>query len=81
MTGVQTCALPILLSHNLLVEEYPLSERDIKQIDESHWLLDTEVCNYLGIGRFVMGLAEDIEVIESPDFVDYLRQKIATIEF
>lgn len=70
-----------ILSHNLLVEEYPLSERDIKQIDESHWLLDTEVCNYLGIGRFVMGLAEDIEVIESPDFVDYLRQKIATIEF
>ena len=64
-----------VMSHNLLIEEYPLSERDLTQIDENHWLLDTMVCNYAGIGRFVMGLIEDIEIIDSPDFVTYLRKK------
>ena len=64
-----------VMAHNLLTEEYPLSERDLTQIDDTHWLLDTEVCNYAGVGRFVMGLIEDIEVIDSPEFIDYLRQK------
>ena len=64
-----------VMAHNLLIEEYPLSERDLKQEDEKHWLLDTEVCNYVGIGRFVMGLAEDIEVVDSPDFAAFLRKK------
>ena len=70
-----------VMAHNLITEEYPLSERDLQQIDEGSWLLDTEVCNYAGIGRFVMGLAEDIEVIDSPDFTDYLRQKRDAIKF
>lgn len=70
-----------VMAHNLLTEEYPLSERDLQQIDEGSWLLDTEVCNYAGIGRFVMGLAEDIEVIDSPEFTDYLRQKRDAIKF
>ena len=64
-----------VMSHNLLIEEYPLAERDLTQIDDKHWLLNTMVCNYAGIGRFVMGLIEDIEVIDSPDFTAYLRQK------
>ena len=64
-----------VMAHNLLTEEYPLAERDITPIDEKHWLLDTLVCNYAGIGRFVIGLADDIEVIDSPDFTAYLRQK------
>ena len=64
-----------VMAHNLLTEEYPLSERDLKQLDDTHWLLDTEVCNYAGVGRFVMGLAEDIEIIDSPEFIDFLRQK------
>lgn len=64
-----------VMSHNLLLEEYPLSERDLTQEDETHWLLDTKVCNYAGIGRFVMGLADDIEVVDSPDFVAFLRKK------
>ena len=64
-----------VMARNLLIEEYPLAERDLQQIDDAHWLLDTEVCNYAGVCRFVMGLAEDIDVVESPDFVAYLRQK------
>ena len=69
-----------VMAHNLLIEEYPLSERDLSQLDDTHWLLDTQVCNYAGVGRFVMGLIEDIEIVDSPDFVAYLRTKREALE-
>jgi predicted DNA-binding transcriptional regulator YafY len=69
-----------VMAHNLLIEEYPLSERDLTQLDDTHWLLDTQVCNYAGVARFVMGLIEDIEIIDSPDFVNYLRTKREALE-
>ena len=64
-----------VLAHNLLVEEYPLATRDLRQMDGGRWLLDTMVCDYVGIGRFVMGLAEDI-VILTPEFEEYIRTAI-----
>jgi predicted DNA-binding transcriptional regulator YafY len=70
-----------VLAHNLLLEEYPLAERDLQQEGESSWLLDTEVCNYAGAARFVLGLADDIEVIESEEFRTYLRGKVAELSF
>jgi len=69
-----------VMAHNLLIEEYPLAERDLTAIDDTHWLLDTMVCNYAGVGRFVMGLIEDIEIVDSPDFIDYLRKKRESLE-
>lgn len=79
MTGFEqhrVCLELGMLARNLLVEEYPLSERDIRQIDDGHWILDTMVCNYKGIGRFVMGLMEDIKIVDSPEFRDYIDDKI-----
>ena len=61
-----------VMAHNLLVEEYPLAVRDLTQIDEAHWLLDTMVCDYVGVGRFVLGLAEDIRIL-TPEFEEYVR--------
>lgn len=68
-----------VLARNLITEEYPLSERDLTQIDDNHWLLDTMVCNYIGIGRFVMGLSDDIEIVDSPKFEKFLRKEIKAI--
>ena len=65
-----------LLARNLLTEEYPLSERDLTPIDDNHWLLDTRVCNYIGIGRFVLGLMGDIEIVESDEFAEYIRNEV-----
>ena len=67
-----------VMAHNLLVEEYPLATRDLKQIDGGHWLLDTKVCDYVGIGRFVMGLSEDIKII-TPQFEIYIAECAAEI--
>lgn len=64
------------LAHNLLLEEYPLSEKYITQIDNSHWLLETQVANLQGIGRFVTGLLDDIEIIESPELKEYITNYI-----
>ena len=69
-----------VMAHNLLIEEYPLAERDLPQIENTDWLLDTMVCNYAGVGRFVMGLIEDIEIVDSPDFIGYLRTKLKILE-
>ena len=82
MTGFEQLDVKLrlgMLSRNLLIEEYPLSERDIMQIDDSSWLLDTKVCNYRGIGRFVMGLMDDIEIVDSPEFEEYIRRHIDAI--
>lgn len=65
-----------MLAHNLLIEEYPLAERDLKKVGNGRWELDTLVCNYAGIGRFVMGLIEDIKIVESSEFKDYILDKI-----
>lgn len=62
-------------SHNLLIEEYPLATRDLKQIDDTHWLLDTMVCDYMGIGRFAMGVLGDIRIL-SPEFKTYITECI-----
>ena len=67
-----------MMAHNLLIEEYPLAARDITQIDDNHWLLDTMVCDYVGIGRFVMGLSEDIKIL-TPEFETYIAECAAEI--
>ena len=64
-----------VMSHNLLIEEYPLATRDLRQIDDSHWLLDTMVCDYVGVGRFVIGLSEDIKIL-TPEFDEYIESTI-----
>ena len=67
-----------MMARNLLVEEYPLASRDLMPIDEGHWLLDTMVCDYVGIGRFVMGLADDIRII-TPEFEEYIGSLVERI--
>lgn len=64
---------------NLLVEEYPLAEKFLKKEDDNHWLFETEVCRYEGVARFVMGLMEDVDVLESPEFKVFLQEKIQKV--
>jgi predicted DNA-binding transcriptional regulator YafY len=64
------------LSYNILIEEHPKADAYISQEDDHHWLLDLDVCSYKGIGRFVLGLYDDIEVLGDERFCQYLSQKI-----
>lgn len=64
------------LSYNLLMEEYPLSEKHITQIDNDHWMLEIQVANLQGIGRFTIGLLDDIQIIESAELKEYITNYI-----
>ena len=62
------------------MEEYPQGGRFIEKEDESHWRLTLEVCDYRGIGRFVLGLSKDIEILGNDEFIKYIREEIMQME-
>lgn len=64
-------------AYNILIEEYPLAERETQQISSDSWLLKTEVSNYIGITRFVLGLAADITIIDSAELKEYISQYVS----
>lgn len=61
-----------IMAKNLLLEEYPLAEKDLKK-EGDRWILETMVSDMAGVGRFVIGLAHNIKVIDSPELVEYIR--------
>lgn len=61
-----------LRAKNLLLEEYPLAQADLKEID-GKWILNTMVSNMAGVGRFVIGLADEVKIIDSPALVEYIK--------
>ena len=63
-------------AHNLLLEEFPLSEKYLTKISKDKWLLETEVSSYAGVGRFVMGLAADIRIIDTPELKEYIADYV-----
>jgi predicted DNA-binding transcriptional regulator YafY len=69
-----------LRAANLLTEEYPLSEKYLTKISDNEWFLETEVCSFEGVGRFVMGLLQDIEILEPEELRDFIRKKILFLE-
>ncbi len=64
------------LSYNILAEEYPKAASHTEQTDKNHWRLSLDVCSYIGIGRFVLGLYDDIQVTGDEDFKKYLSDKL-----
>lgn len=64
------------LSSSILLEEYPKARKYLTQQNETHWQLELPVCSFIGIGRFVMGLFEDIEVQGCNEFKEFLNNKI-----
>ena len=61
-----------LRAKNLLLEEYPLAAKDLTR-NGRHWILETGVYDYAGVCRFYLGLAEDIEIVDSPELEDYVQ--------
>lgn len=67
------------LSYNVLKEEYPAAEAYTTSCVDGRHRLDLYVCNYAGIGRFVLGLFDDIEVLGNDEFISFLKQKIESM--
>lgn len=73
------------LPYNLLLEEYKdaskyLSEnQDASDNNEYPYILKTKVYNMLGVGRFYMGLANEIKIVKGEPLKDYIREYIKGI--
>ncbi len=52
-----------LKARNLLIEEYPLSERFLHKTYNNQFVFNAPVAKYEGPGRFVLGLVEDVQVL------------------
>lgn len=65
-----------LQAKNLLLEEYPLAEKSIRKSGD-HYIFDDDVCALEGVGRFVMGLASDISILEGTELRDYIRNFVS----
>lgn len=65
-------------AYNLLIEEYPATERDITFDEQTgEWIYQAKVSSVKGIARFVLGLCDCITV-ETPElrsYVKYMAQK------
>lgn len=78
MTGKESTHITLkmnLRSKLLLEEEFPNSTSDIKQ-ENGNYYLKTQVYGYKGAARFVLGLLDEVEVIEPIDFKNYLNEKV-----
>lgn len=62
-----------IMARNLLLEEYPLAEKYVTPMADGRWMLDTEVADYAGAARFTVGLMDDMEIVDSPDFKQYIE--------
>ncbi len=67
-------ALLTLSAYNLLIEEFPLTEEHI-QLCNGSYLLKIPVAGFNGIGRFVMGLLDEVQVLAPQAFNDFLKEK------
>ena len=61
-----------LKAKNLLIEEYPLASKYISY-DGKDWWFKGNVKDLAGVGRFVIGLADQMDIIDSPALVNYLK--------
>ena len=74
MTG--TLNLPIVLeldtrAKSLLLEEFPLAEKDLSR-EDGKWILRTVIHSMEGAGRFVIGLAADVKILEGDALQGYI---------
>ncbi len=65
-----------ILAHHLMLEEHPRSAKFMTRDDDEHWFFETDVASYVGISRFILGLFDEIEILENDELRRFLRSKI-----
>lgn len=64
-----------LVAKNIIVDEYPLSEKFIKQTDREGktWQIATDVYGCIAPGRFCIGLADHVTIVKGEELKEYVR--------
>lgn len=68
-----------LRAYSLLIEEYPMAEDFLMTENDNFWIFDGWVCSFDGIGRFAMGLCEDVEIVAPQGLRDHIKQKACNL--
>ena len=66
-----------LRAKNLLLEEFPLAEAGVRK-EGDKWTYEGNVGMLEGVGRFCIGLAGDIKVVDSPELESYIINYVKT---
>lgn len=79
MTGDSTTRISLqldLMAKNLLIEEFPKAKEFVKgqKGDENVWYFTTDICRIEGIGRFYIGLANHIQILEGEELKNYAME-------
>ncbi len=76
MHGTKSVHIILKLSQrakNLLLEEYPLAEKSVHK-QKGNWIFDGHIHAMQGAGRFVCGLAQEVEILEGEELKEYVRR-------
>lgn len=79
-TPLHVCLRLDVAAHNLMLEEYPHSAPLMQADGDNHWIYKATLANYKGIGRFILGLYDHIDVIADDGLKQYLRDRIARLK-
>ncbi len=61
---------------NLLIEEFPLAEKGITTISDTEYIYEGTVYGLEGVGRFVLGLMHEAEVVQPIELQGYVEEKV-----
>lgn len=64
------------MAANLLREEVDIKVEELVQEDDSHWIYDTKVCAYQGIGRFIKGMIGHVQILKGKGLKAYIKADI-----
>jgi len=59
----------------LLKEEYPLAEQHIISVNDHQFLFEAPVCSFEGVGRFVLGLCNEVQVLEPQELKNFIQKR------
>ena len=81
MSGNTTTKISLqldLMAKNLLVEEFPRAKDFItgQKGDENTWYFTADMCSMAGIGRFYIGLAGHIQILEGEPLKQYVAEYV-----
>ncbi|MFN3840161.1 MAG: helix-turn-helix transcriptional regulator [Cyclobacteriaceae bacterium] len=68
-----------LRAYVLLREEFPLAQPYLEKEETEEtksYIFNGPVLNFKGVGRFVMGLADEVTIVSPPEFKSYVKEKM-----
>ena len=64
------------LAKQVLVEEYGLDESKGIKENDNFFLVSLPICDNKGVGRFIMGLINEITIIRGKQLKDYIDKEL-----